>query len=96
MKKVILHGDRIKSESDFHREISSALDLVEYYGCNLDALWDCLNYNVERPVLIIWLRSLDSKDCLRGDFERILHVFNFIKHQDVDAGLKDCFDFILQ
>lgn len=96
MKKVILHRDGIKNESDFHREISSTLDLSEYYGCNLDALWDCLNYNVERPVLIIWLRSLDSKNCLGGDFERILHVFNFIKHQGVDAGLKDCFDFILQ
>ncbi|NOT36113.1 MAG: barstar family protein [Saprospiraceae bacterium] len=38
-----IDGDCCRSEEDFHKEISNALHFPEYYGRNLDSLFDCLS-----------------------------------------------------
>ena len=53
MKKAILDGavlagDRTKAHVHLQRE----LDLPDYYGCNLDALFDCLN-DEEGPLEVL-------------------------------------------
>ncbi len=96
MKTVILRGEKINDESDFHREISAVLEFGPYYGENLDALWDCLSYDVEGPILIIWINSLHSKAQLGETFDTIVNIFKMIKKQDVDVGLVNRLDFSLQ
>ncbi|MFX4271344.1 barstar family protein [Propionibacteriaceae bacterium Y1685] len=38
---------------DFHTGIAAELDFGEYYGRNLDALWDCLT-DLPGPVAVVW------------------------------------------
>jgi ribonuclease inhibitor len=52
--KVILEGNKLKMIEEFHKEIREQLDFPDYYGNNLDAMWDCLTGWVEPPVTIIW------------------------------------------
>lgn len=58
-------------ENDFHRELASSLGMKEFYGCNLDALWDVISTGVERPVTLIWKNSQESKAAMGVPFERI-------------------------
>ncbi|MBQ1250843.1 MAG: barstar family protein [Clostridia bacterium] len=44
MKKAILDGAVLAGDrTNAHVHLQRALDLPDYYGCNLDALYDCLN-----------------------------------------------------
>ena len=54
MKIVLLDGDRIKKESDIHKEFGKVISLPGYYGENLDALYDVLtDLNEEIGVIVV-------------------------------------------
>lgn len=91
-----IDGSLIVNEGDFHREIARAIGFGEYYGNNLDALWDTLSADVERPVVLTWKNSDISKDRLGDTFERIVSILTRVKLQDERWGLADRFDFLLQ
>lgn len=38
-----------------HEWLQQTLDLPEWYGSNLDALWDCITGYVARPLTIRWI-----------------------------------------
>ena len=42
MKKIILDGEQLCDRETAHSYLQIALELPEYYGKNLDALYDCL------------------------------------------------------
>ena len=42
MKKVILDASKLDGMRGVHEAFREALDFPEYYGYNLDALYDCL------------------------------------------------------
>ena len=97
MKKIVLNGENIHSESDFHKQIATLLGFSQYYGENLDALWDCLSYDVERPVLIIWNNSDCSKRQLgEMTFNNIIIIFQLVKEQDIDSNLTEKINFELR
>ncbi len=85
---VQLDGTAILTEDDLHDALDRALDFGPYYGRNLDALWDSLNYNVEGPIRIIWHDHAVSRHSLgEGLFGRILMVFDFVAASDRDSGI---------
>lgn len=96
MKTIKLNGINIKTESDFHKEISLALNFGPYYGNNLDALWDRLNYDVERPILIVWENAENSQKQLGSLFDKIISIFNLVKKNDIESELSERFDFIVR
>lgn len=51
MKTVTIKGSEVIDMRDIHRTFAEALDLPDYYGNNLDALYDCLSEQ-EEPVTI--------------------------------------------
>lgn len=43
MKIIKLDGKKMKDRETTHTYLKKKLHLPEYYGNNLDALWDCVN-----------------------------------------------------
>ena len=82
-----IDGRQIQSEVDFHVAIAQALGFASYYGNNLDALWDSLSSDVERPVLLVWSNSSLSQAAMPTDFDRIVGVLRNAERQDAEWGL---------
>lgn len=65
---------------DIHRIIQKALDFPEYYGCNLDALWDCMRDMVGDPIHIE-IVGLDVVEREFGEYaSKLTDVFRELKH----------------
>jgi ribonuclease inhibitor len=60
MKEIRLNGAKMVDKAATHAYLKRKLSLPDYYGENLDALWDCLSTDaspkkitVDKPALII-------------------------------------------
>ena len=51
MEKINLNGHDMRTREDAHDALARALHLPEYYGRNLDALWDLVS-TMEADVLL--------------------------------------------
>jgi ribonuclease inhibitor len=81
--EIELDGRRVRSEPEFHAEIARLLDFGPYYGKNLDALWDRVSFDVERPVRLIWTHAGVSRTAMgRGDFEKIVSILRRAEERD--------------
>jgi ribonuclease inhibitor len=90
MTTVVIPGDQICSELDLHRSLAKQLDFGPYYGKNLDALWDRLTTDVERPVHIIWSDSLKSRERLGVKlFDKIVELLREAEARDAKPGRSD-------
>jgi len=94
--RVVLDGNRVKSGADLHRELARLLDFGPYYGANLDALWDRLSTDVERPVHLHWVASGASRAAMGSlSFGRIERILQKAAKQDVAFSWVDRFTFEL-
>lgn len=89
---IEIDGNNIKTEAEFHTAISGALSFSPHYGKNLDALFDILSGDVERPVVLVWKNSPISKASMGDVFDRIVNVLRRIESQDVEWGLEEIFE----
>ncbi|GIM95754.1 barstar family protein [Paractinoplanes toevensis] len=93
MVSVTIPGNRIVSELELHRFLARELDLGPYYGKNLDALWDRLTTDVERPVYLVWVDAAKSREGMGEDlFDKIVDLLRKVAAKDVEAGYKDRFN----
>ena len=53
MRKIILDIEKMRSLPMLHKYLHTALALPEYYGANLDALYDCLTEMSEPTELVV-------------------------------------------
>ena len=73
---------------DFHDIIAEALDFPDYYGCNLDALWDCLT-SIPFDIHIVFL-NFDRMEKVDSEYaKKILKILRRLKHYDNDEYI-DC------
>jgi ribonuclease inhibitor len=93
--KVIIDGDDIHTEADFHKKIAEALEFPSHYGKNLDALWDVLSTDIERPITLVWKNSASSRSAMGESFGKIVDLLNKIVDQDVEWGLDEKFEVII-
>ena len=66
MDSYTIYGDRMTSRAAAHEELARALDFPDYYGRNLDALWDMIcatDADVTFLNVEAMLRSLGSYGC---------------------------------
>ncbi len=73
--RVARIGGQINSPDELHYQLKQELELPEFYGGNLDALWDCLTGYIETPLTIEWH---DFGDCRAriGDYaDKVVSVF---------------------
>lgn len=69
---MILDGKNMTTRKDAHDEIARVLELPDYYGRNLDALWDLLG---ERQWQITLINSADMLGALGAYGSRLLKTF---------------------
>ena len=54
MRKITLDGNKMKNKEDVHHYLKEELQIKEYYGNNLDALWDALiSYDLPMKIRLI-------------------------------------------
>jgi ribonuclease inhibitor len=51
VKRFLIDCSRMTSKDTLHRYLKETLSLPEYYGSNLDALFDCLT-EISEPVIL--------------------------------------------
>ena len=56
-----LDGRLIKSREELHSRLAQQLPLPEYYGCNLDALWDALTEMAPCTIVVHDVCSLEEQ-----------------------------------
>ena len=89
--QAVIDGKTIASEQDFHCRLAEAMDFGEHYGHNLDALWDELTGNVERPVTLVWKHAAASKAAMPEHFAAIVGLLEQVAQQDRDHGWDERF-----
>lgn len=52
MNHITLDFTGIKTLWNLHEYFKSVFDLPDYYGHNMDALWDCLHCYYDKPTVI--------------------------------------------
>lgn len=62
MEEIIIDGKKHKTIEDIHLFLKKELEFPDYYGMNLDALWDCLTGWIDLPTKIVWINySISEK-----------------------------------
>ncbi|MCF3109821.1 barstar family protein [Niabella sp. CC-SYL272] len=85
MKEIIFDFDRIGTEADFYKTAVTQLALPDFFGNNLDALYDVLTGAIELPVAIRFVNlSLGQLE----KFDEIIAVF-----EDAAVTLEEAFSF---
>ncbi|WP_019423212.1 barstar family protein [Paenibacillus sp. OSY-SE] len=75
MRTIILDGHHYETRDQLHDALKEKLELPDYYGCNLDALWDCLTGWIELPLMIQWTHFEQSEIHLGDYSHQLLDLF---------------------
>ena len=73
MKIVVIDGRKMTDREAAHTYLKRKLDLPEYYGRNLDALFDCLCEMNNVQVVLTYVSEM--KDNLRRYADNLVNVF---------------------
>ena len=74
MKTVTIDCAPIKTAKDFHRELAQALEFEDYYGNNLDALFDCLT-DIHQEQELVLLNWHPFSYAVKDYAEKLMYVF---------------------
>ncbi len=91
MKTITLDFSDCNYAHDIHMTIKNAFDFPDFYGENLDALWDCacdyITFRYEKLEIIFkGINKLSSE--LQEYLLEIITVFSDIKKRDPNITLK--------
>ncbi len=89
MEIVVLDGEKMLNRREAHDHLAGQLELPEYYGRNLDGLYDLLTER-EGPTRIV-IRHGNTLLSWLGDYGRAL-IQTLIDADRVNPGLEVLFD----
>ncbi|MBU8612088.1 MULTISPECIES: barstar family protein [Bacillus] len=91
MRKIMIDGRDFENIEVLHDVLKDKLDFPDYYGRNLDALWDCLTGWVDLPLTLV-LKNFEFSNTLLGSYaDDVLEVL-----QEAQEELKDEFKIIIE
>lgn len=82
MNYITLDFAGIKTLWDLHEYFKTAFQLPDYYGRNMDALWDCLYYSFEFPTTITLKNVSDIPGEMQETVEVMLELFDDLQRED--------------
>ncbi len=84
MKQVIIDFSNCRYPMDLHNEIRTKLELPDWYGNNLNALWDALTGIIETPIDITVIFKPETKGAenLKESVLKIIEVFEDAAEDD--------------
>ncbi|MDY4921366.1 MAG: barstar family protein [Phascolarctobacterium sp.] len=85
MKKIVLELEKMRSLPALHQHLHIALALPEYYGSNLDALYDCLT-DITEPTELVVPQKVAADEYLGWYGKQFLQVLQDATEQN--AALK--------
>lgn len=74
MREIILDGRFMTDKKSVHQYLAEQLEFPDYYGNNLDALYDCLNDICEKTG-VSFINTEMATENLDTYFDMILTVF---------------------
>lgn len=92
MKIIVLDGRRMTDRETAHLYLKKKLELPEYYGRNLDALYDCLCEISGVQIIVTYVPEM--KDNLRRYADNILNVLEAAaeKNRKIDVITEEMVD----
>ncbi|MEG2148080.1 MAG: barstar family protein [Clostridiales bacterium] len=88
MIKLILDGEKIKSEAELHKTIGEQIPLPTYYGNNLAALNDVLSANTQDMEIYLLNQELLVKHLNQGA-QGLLRLLHDLALHNCNITLKD-------
>ena len=85
IERITLDLTDCKYIREFHERIRVAFDLPEWYGRNLDALWDLMSEPWSAHIKVIGADTMPRD--LREYFPKIIRVFEDTKVAQQELGL---------
>lgn len=87
MDKVILNGKRMITKEKAHAYLKRKFDFPDYYGRNLDALWDLLSV-WDKELEIVILNKADIIENLEGYGNSLLKLFDELDEANRNIKVK--------
>ncbi|WP_017813886.1 barstar family protein [Paenibacillus shenyangensis] len=81
MRTVWINGEDFSTIQELHEQLKSKLELPEFYGGNLDALWDCLTGMIELPLELRWVNYGISHDRMGDQAERVRSLLEEVQEE---------------
>ena len=78
-KEIHIDGNIILSEEDFYKVAGPLLGFPDYFGNNLDALWDSMSGHIDTDIILVWDNHSISKNAFPETFEKIVEIFDETK-----------------
>ncbi|QUG80399.1 barstar family protein [Bacillus subtilis] len=91
MRKIMIDGRDFENIEVLHDVLKDKLDFPDYYGRNLDALWDCLTGWVDLPLTLVLINFEFSKKFLGSYADDVLEVL-----LEAQEELEDEFKIIIE
>lgn len=100
MKKIILDFNTTRTREDVHKYLAMKFDFPDYYGENLDALYDCLT-DIGEPTCAGFFMPRERE--MTPYLQRIAHVMRDAEDEnknfavifgDMEANFEDELDFM--
>ena len=81
MTNLKLDFSKVTYFNDIHRIIKEAFDFPDFYGENLDALWDCMRDYCEYELHVLVIGIKHFPDEWKEYMDKIFDIFNDVHNE---------------